>query len=662
MKKSVISVSLILFLFSLKIYPQYSFGLNGFWSMNKKANIMSNSIDGNPSNFSNVKDWAIDLSYGGEFANSTTSNLYLLSLAKTLGRSNFYLRYTPGYQKDFIFNTGQSVISGDSTTKTLSSKFSYKEIFGLGYSYQINDNISIGFTSRLFDQDFENEVVEPIFSDSLFFNLVTETESSSFLKTDFGINITPTNYLSFSIASVNLIDVNTKNAITNNSIYEIKRPKGALLGAAITPLKQLSFNFIYETTKSFIAGVNSFLDFDDGSFGISISALHDDKQTPYIAGILPAITYQTKVFGVTLSGVKYFRDKNLSQPFSVFETDGIRNIINNRYSFDKAVLTISFRLNTIAEEKAKILELKIVQDIFPAFEDNYLDKPFAVGKVVNKTDKKISIKPSSKIIGLNRDIIYSPDVFINAYDTVDIPFFTIVPDSYSNTKNTVSYVDFYISTKTDENDDKLQKPILINKINAWDGKVIHLKEFIKKDPGFIIKYAREVLSENKSKLDTLVYSLSTFYKAKILFDNLVKKFVYVADPNATSDYVQFPQQTIELKGGDCDDLSVLYSSVLENVGIQTALIDYKPEKGLGHVNLLLNTELTPQMAKWITDNDNKYFIRKNKRGEEQVWIAIETTSLTDFMKAWELGTQKFNKEALDNFGLAKGKVEIVDVQ
>ena len=149
MKKSVLTLSLILFLFSLKIYSQNSFGLNGFWSMNKKANIMSNSIDGNPSNFSNVKDWAIDLSYGGEFANTTISNLYLLSLAKTIDKSNFYLRYTPGYQKDFIFISGQSVVLNESSTQTLSSKFSYKEIFGVGYSYQINENLSVGFTTRL---------------------------------------------------------------------------------------------------------------------------------------------------------------------------------------------------------------------------------------------------------------------------------------------------------------------------------------------------------------------------------------------------------------------------------------------------------------------------------------------------------------------------------
>lgn len=657
--------SIIIFItlvFSSVVFSQSSFGLGGIWSMNKTANTLLNSIESNPSNFSKLKDWGIELSYGGEFAKTTTTNLYLLSLSKRIGQSNFSLRYTPGYQKDFVFSSGESVTFNDSSTQTLNSKFSYKEIFGFGYSYQVTDKLSFGFTARLFNQEFNNEVVDPVFSDSLFFNLKTETEKADFWKADFGINFSPIENISLSVASINLIDINSKTDIASNSAYEIRRPKGALLGASISPIKQISFNFLYETTQSFMAGIDGKFDLPAGSIGFSATLLHDKYQSPYIAGILPAISYQSDVFGITLSGVKYFRNKNTTQSFSVFEKEGIRNILNNRYSYDKAVLTITFRLNTIAEEKAKILNIKMVQEIFPALEDNYLDKPFALGKIVNKTDNKIRIKPSSKIVGFNSDIIYSPTVLINAHDTVEVPFYTIVSDTYSNKQSKVSYADFYISTRNNETDDKLQKPILINKINAWDGKVIHLKEFIKKDQYYIMKYAKEVLSNNKSKLDTIVYSLSAFYKAKILFNNLVKKFVYVADPNATSDFVQFPKQTIDLRGGDCDDLSVLYSAVLESVGIQTALIDYKPDKGLGHVNLLFNTELSPQRAIWITDNDSKYFIRKNKRGEDQVWIAIETTSLTNFMKAWELGTEKFNNDAINKLGLAKGRVEIIDVQ
>ena len=69
-----------------------------------------------------------------------------------------------------------------------------------------------------------------------------------------------------------------------------------------------------------------------------------------------------------------------------------------------------------------------------------------------------------------------------------------------------------------------------------------------------------------------------------------------------------------------------------------------------------------EQARLITHNDSKYFIRKNDSGEDRVWIPIETTSLTNFEKAWEIGSEKFNTDALDNYGLAKGNVQIIDVE
>jgi hypothetical protein len=53
---------------------------------------------------------------------------------------------------------------------------------------------------------------------------------------------------------------------------------------------------------------------------------------------------------------------------------------------------------------------------------------------------------------------------------------------------------------------------------------------------------------------------------------------YIVDPNTPFpdlrddqvDYVQFPRETLRLKSGDCDDLSVLVSAGLENLGIRTA--------------------------------------------------------------------------------------------
>jgi len=136
---------------------------------------------------------------------------------------------------------------------------------------------------------------------------------------------------------------------------------------------------------------------------------------------------------------------------------------------------------------------------------------------------------------------------------------------------------------------------------------------------------------------------------------------YISDPRIKWDFVQYPSETLKLKGGDCDDLSVLYSSLLESIGIETALVDYRARNDVRHVNILVNTKLLPQQATLITSNDTKYFVRKNEFGVDEIWITIETTSLTDFDTAWNLGSEIFNDEALNKMGLLNGNVQIIDV-
>jgi hypothetical protein len=212
-----------------------------------------------------------------------------------------------------------------------------------------------------------------------------------------------------------------------------------------------------------------------------------------------------------------------------------------------------------------------------------------------------------------------------------------------------------------ENDDEFSKPVFINDENSWDGNVTNLRHFVRKDFDKTFEYAKKTISGYKPVLDTLVSALENFYMAKILFNNFAKKIVYVADPRASSDRVQFPLETLDLKGGDCDDLSVAYCALLESVGVPTAFIDFKSDSAMNHVAVLINTGLTPGQASLITMNDKKYFIRKNDSGRDEVWIPIETTLLKDFDSAWETGAGEFFNEAIDNLGLAKGFVRIVDV-
>jgi len=644
--------------FNFKILPQSSFNFNGYYGLQDFLSIPFYNYQSNPSNFYDTKDWGVSLQYGAEFSGSFNSSIYLLGISKRIGSHTLSARYTPGYQKEFLFTTGETIVINDSTTNALEANYTYKEIFGLGYSYKFDKQLSAGFTLRFFNEDFNQQIVKPVFGDTLVY-LDTETlsEKLNIWQADLGIDYILNDQLQFRLASINLINFGDDPTVEEFEHFQMIQEKGAFIAASYFPYNFLNINFIYETTNSFQFSTSG----NTNKFIYGINLFHDNFQNPFIAGVVPSFGYRTNIFEILLSGVYYFSDRNTDAGFSQFYEDGINNIINNRYSFNKIVLSFALDISNTPEKKVELIDVKIVREIYPTFYDEYLDEPFAYGNVVNISSEPVNVTPSVKIEGVTDDKIDSRQLKIEPGDTVKVPFYISIPEKYNLEKPNLSYADFYVKVSSERPDDQIQNPILINGVNAWDGKVINLRYFIMKDINFSMNYAKNILSENKIVLDTLSNSNYNFEKAKILFNHFVKNMVYVSDPRASVEYVQFPKQTFELKGGDCDDLAVAYCSFLESVGIQTALVDFKENGELRHVNVLFNTKLEPGNARLITNNDSKYFVRKSEQNKDEIWIPIETTSLTNFDEAWNIGVEKFNHEAIDDLGIASGKVEIVDV-
>jgi len=639
------------------ILSQSSFGLNGYWGLSPNFNTPLYSYESNTSNYSHLEDWGLSLIYGVEFSERTNSNIYSISLAKTLSKHNLSARFTPGYQKEFIFNTGEAIIVEDTTAQALTANFTYKELFGLGYSYKFSDQFNAGTTFRFFTQDFNQEIATPVFDETPYFLIETNSEKINFWKTDIGANYIVNEYINFSLESINLLNFGEKAENSDFEQFEIMRDLNAMIGVSVMPINSLAINFIYETTNSYQLSINGYRD----QLGLGLTLFHDKYQSPTIAGMIPTLSYKGEIFELFLSGVKYFSDRKKEFGVSRFLENGITNVINNEYSFDKVLLTVSFNINTVSEKSVEIIDVQVVKDIYPTFTDNYIDYPFAYADIVNLTDEYVTVKPMARIEGVNEENIQSPVSSIAPFDTAKVPFYIIIPESYVSDKAVLSYADFYLVTSSDQPDDQFQKAVLINSNNSWDGRVSNLQYFIKRDLEFSINYSKSVLSDNKTLLDTLHNELEDFYKAKLLFDEFINKLTYISDPRATGEYVQFPNQTLELKGGDCDDLSVCYSSLLESVGIQTALVDYRANGEVRHVNVLFNTKLIPNQAKIITNNDTKYFVRESVDGKDEVWLPVEVTSLTGFETAWSLGSEKFNKEAINDLGIVKGKVAIIDI-
>ena len=645
----------------IPISAQSSFGLNSMIGISDESFTSINSFEYNPSNYSVIKDWGFSFTYGGEFGSKLSSNLYQVSAVKSFGKHFISLRYTPGYQKEFIFKSGSTTIDSTSDPVNLNSKFLYKELFGVGYSFKFNNQISVGLNLRYFKQEFTKDNFSVIFSDTSYLVVDSETDISDYWKTDIGLVWKPNESIVFNLSTINLLTL--KNEVQNieNKDFEIKTEKSLLAGLSYFPIKDFNLNLLYETNNSLIAGFSNLFSIHNYKLGFSFSAFHDKEQSPFFVGIIPSALFISKYFDISLTWIKYLSDRKSVGSYTDFKENGISNIINNRFSFDKILLTTNFKLNTLIEQRVKFLDIVIKQNIYPALADKYIDMPVATAKVLNLTSEKIDVKPFILINGMDKEKMQSPVISILPNDTSEIDFYAVIPESYSGVNPEITYANFYLMTVNDDFDDEYQKALLVNGINAWDGNVHNLKYFIKRDLDFSVKNSKAILAKHKSEIDTLINATSDFYKAKILFNDFVKDLTYTSDPRASAEFVQYPKQTLDLKGGDCDDLSVCYSSLLESIGIETALVDFKPLNKIHHVNVMFNTKLSPQQANLITENDTKYFIRKNNDGVDEVWIPIETTSLSDFDYAWTIAAEKFQKDAINDFGLIKGEVEIIDI-
>ncbi|PKL87397.1 MAG: hypothetical protein CVV23_15575 [Ignavibacteriae bacterium HGW-Ignavibacteriae-2] len=648
------------------LYAQQSFDLYGNLRTSGRQTFRLNSLESNPGNLSDAKSWELSFIYGGIFASGSqlANDIFLVSLSKRISDHYLYFRFTPGIKQEFSANTQKTISSGDSTiTEILSTFISYQEKIGLGYSLQITNKFSTGLSLRYFKQILRKDDLEFVYGENIFAEpkTIAISEKINFWRGDLGINYSPLETLSFNLNTINLFCLNENGNFNDNEGLELRKQKHLSAGVNFMPRYNMNIYLNYESNNSASAGLNYGINLRGGKIIAGVSAYRDVYQNPFISGISPSISYSSQLFNVSIVGVKYFSDRNIVEPISNLIKTGIHNILNNKYSKDKLLLNINIALSFTPEKLVEFKDVKILSEIYPTLDELYTTTAFATAKVINISDQTVNVKPASFIEGINTEQIFSPIINIAAGDTVDVPFYTIISDQLKpNKKRTISQANFYLITVNSDYDDQISKPILINDMNSWDGKVSNLRYFSKYDYSYSTKFAKNILKEYKAELDNIAEELAVFSKIKILFNTFVQHMIYVSDPRSSVEFVQFPQETIDRKGGDCDDLSVAFSSILESVGVQTAFVDYKSEDGISHVNLLINTGLSPDAASLITNNDKKYYVRKNSRDKDELWIPIEMTSLADLETAWNVGADKFYKEAVENLGLAKGNVQVID--
>ena len=122
---------------------------------------------------------------------------------------------------------------------------------------------------------------------------------------------------------------------------------------------------------------------------------------------------------------------------------------------------------------------------------------------------------------------------------------------------------------------------------------------------------------------------------------------YAVDPNLPSfvnsqrdvqvvDYLQYAEDTLRFASGDCDDMSILYASLLQAAGIPAAFITIP-----GHLYSAVRLSMTPEQAERTFRNSGDYIVH-----DRRVWLPVETTIVDKgFVAAWKTGAEQWQRYA-----------------
>ena len=279
-------------------------------------------------------------------------------------------------------------------------------------------------------------------------------------------------------------------------------------------------------------------------------------------------------------------------------------------------------LGTITVENRSKMPIKNVNAVFYA--DRYMDNPMKLKEIKQLDAGKSAV---IEVFGLFTEELLS-----------------ITEGTKASSKITLSYIQGG-KEKTKEYNPVFE--VFNRNAMSWDNDRKISSFITAKDPE-ILNFSRKVINSIQSSINRAVDE--NFQKGISLFEALnLYGLSYEVDPvtpfsefskdKAAVDFLQFPRQTLQYMSGDCDDLSALYTAMLESVGVETAVITIP-----GHIFAAFSLESDPQKArKSFSRPDNLIF------HDGKVWVPVEITEVKQgFLKAWQSGASQWNEYRSQN--------------
>jgi hypothetical protein len=616
----------------------------------------------NPAGLIKIYDWNIGMS--GYYELNSGFKMHSFAVAKRISeRQSLSFVYSPGSTLEFIFPSNITINIGNTTFKAnYDKKITYSSSYAFGYALKPTEKLSIGLNTNYITENISETTYKVQTTDSLpNISLETTEFKSAKLSSKISALYELSKNLSLVFSLENLSNTLGERMPEGLKDFEIK-DKIKLKFSTGLSLKNFKFGFELSSMPEVNAGVEiSPIDF----LFLRCGFFSDVKE---INGVSIGAGIKIGLFGFDIAFFKntsnIWRDGKLTQT-EFFETN-FRNPNFNKFIRDKILLSISLDALGWYEKSIRINDVFVESEIFPHLMDNFEKKEIGFIKIENFSDKPLNALIDFESPSFIKVETKSNEFKLNPGEIKTIPIFLSVGlDMPIISKATEVNFKVKVGRLRKFYDDEKKFKITLRGRNDWNGEVDKLRYFVRADLPEIIDFTRRIIWEKKDVIDNADPMLRKFIQAKVLIEELSKNITYVSDPSSSLDWVQYPDETLKLHGGDCDDLVVLLASVLESIGIDVAFVDVKEMRGSGesHVYILFDTGIEKKFANVLTENEKRYFIMRNRNGVETIWLPIETTLIREgFEKAWEVGARQFYNDFEINFGHLKGKANIILLQ
>lgn len=347
------------------------------------------------------------------------------------------------------------------------------------------------------------------------------------------------------------------------------------------------------------------------------------------------------------------------------------HFVDLQFEEDYSGLEFGMGFSFLWGSRREIIQVKdirlIVTDIYPAYYQFYNTYPLALVSIRNVAGFPIEVNVKSNIKPYSERPKDSGFIRIEKGKIKDIPVTAIFGKRLLTVnQREPAVLDVEIEARAGATLKKnVSAQVMIHTRNSWNGEMDKLRLFMTPDDGEILRLGRELIDHKEM---TFQGETGNFDKARVMFNKLGERGIhYRSDPNILfyqDDRVQYAIETIEHGGGDCDDLVILYASLLEGLGIRTAFVEVRdPQKEIAHLYLLFDSGLPPPQGQLLSSNEKRFVIRDQSNGQKAIWIPVETTLIGNgFEEAWKAGATAYLQEGIIRNGIEEGWVKIIDVK